>query len=396
MILKSKYIYLCGLGNSLEFFEFTLFGFVAPLIQKIFWVSGFEVSLSSTYLVFSIGLVARPLGGIMFGYMGDKFGRRVAILSSIFLMSLSTLALGCLPIETFPKQSFIALIVIRLLQGISAGGEFSGAIIYAAEKTPSKNRAFVTSFVGAGGMVGMILGLFVSQMIINSDQANFLWRVGFWGASSFGIALYFLRRAAIHKSLRPLKTEKLEFSFLKKLLAPFWISAYGGILIYFGMFIVRHQFEKIFETAFLLPSILLFLPPVFAYLSDLTNRKFTAIIGIVLSFCALVMISNGINSFYVLNLYFIGAAAYIGPMHAMMFSLFKEKERYRGVSLSYALGMGVLGGLSPYLGALMLESMGAVFWITGGLSLFAFALIFIVLNTDSRGEYGTESIQSAF
>ena len=62
MILKSKYIYLCGLGNSLEFFEFTLFGFVAPLIQKIFWASGFEVSLSSTYLVFSIGLVARPLG----------------------------------------------------------------------------------------------------------------------------------------------------------------------------------------------------------------------------------------------------------------------------------------------------------------------------------------------
>ena len=83
-------------------------------------------------------------------------------------------------------------------------------------------------------------------------------------------------------------------------------------------------------------------------------------------------------------------------MHAMMFSLFKEKERYRGVSLSYALGMGVLGGLSPYLGALMLESMSAVFWITGGLSLFAFTLIFIVFNTDSRGKYGAESIQSAF
>ena len=132
-------------GNVLEWYDFALFGVLAPVIALHFFPTADPLAgLISSYTVFAIGFLARPLGGVIFGHIGDRFGRRQALVLSVVMMAIPTAAMGLLP--TYEQAGILApilLTLLRIVQGISTGGEFSGSIIFLVEQAPGHRRGLI-------------------------------------------------------------------------------------------------------------------------------------------------------------------------------------------------------------------------------------------------------------
>jgi len=142
------------IGNVLEWYDFGVYGYLVPTISQLFFPSGDPVvSLLSTFAVFGVGFVMRPVGSVLFGVYGDRHGRRKALSTVVFVMALATFAMGLLP--TYGEVGVLApalLVVVRLFQGLSAGGEWGGSTSYIVEFAPAERRGFFGSWqlVGVG------------------------------------------------------------------------------------------------------------------------------------------------------------------------------------------------------------------------------------------------------
>ena len=148
------------IGNVLEWYDFGVYGYLVPTISALFFPGGDPlVSLLSTFAVFGVGFVMRPVGSILFGVYGDKHGRRKALSAVIFVMAIATFAMGLLP--TYAQAGVIApalLVIVRLFQGLSVGGEFGGSTAYIVEFAPPGRRGFLGSFQLVGVAGGFLLG----------------------------------------------------------------------------------------------------------------------------------------------------------------------------------------------------------------------------------------------
>ncbi|HEY2828461.1 MAG TPA: MFS transporter, partial [Pirellulales bacterium] len=145
----SKRTVLAGMiGNVMEWYDFALFGFMAPILSPLFFPSQDRFAgLLATYGVFAIGFLMRPLGGIFFGHIGDRLGRKKALLWSILLMALPTTLLGLLP--TYAQVGLLApllLTLIRMLQGLSVGGEYVGSTTFLGEQAPANRRGYFATW----------------------------------------------------------------------------------------------------------------------------------------------------------------------------------------------------------------------------------------------------------
>ena len=147
-------------GNILEWYDFAIYGYVATIIARNFFPSGDEVgALLATFATFGIGFVARPLGGIIIGRMGDTKGRKSALLLTIFLMALGTIGIGVIPsYNSIGLLAPLLLVICRLMQGFAAGGEWGGATAFIVEWAPQNRRGFFGSFQQASVAGGLLLG----------------------------------------------------------------------------------------------------------------------------------------------------------------------------------------------------------------------------------------------
>eukprot|EP01037_Dinobryon_pediforme_P014726 gene14726-14852_t len=148
------------MGNLFEWYDFALFGYFAPIIGKLFFPSFDSMTqLLSAYGAFAAGYLARPLGGLLFGYIGDRYGRKKALVLTILLMAIPTAIIGILPTyNDIGIAASVLLIVLRLLQGISMGGNYSGSITFTTEHSPEKNRGLIGSFAVTSCLTGLLLG----------------------------------------------------------------------------------------------------------------------------------------------------------------------------------------------------------------------------------------------
>ena len=153
-------------GNVLEWYDFALYGFFAPTIGRLFFPSESRVaSLLATYGVFALAFALRPLGGLIFGHIGDRMGRKKALELSVLLMAVPTTLLGLLPTyHDIGLAAPIALTAIRALQGISVGGEFIGSISFLGEHAPSNRRGLLGSWTSASATLGAVLGSLVAAL----------------------------------------------------------------------------------------------------------------------------------------------------------------------------------------------------------------------------------------
>ena len=170
------------IGNVLEWYDFGVYGYLVPTISALFFPGGDPmVSLLSTFAVFGVGFVMRPVGSILFGIYGDKHGRRKALSAVIFVMAIATFAMGLLP--TYAQAGVLApalLVVVRLFQGLSVGGEFGGSTAYIVEFAPRDRRGFFGSFQLVGVAGGFLLGSLTAALFIGSlsDADRLAWAGG--------------------------------------------------------------------------------------------------------------------------------------------------------------------------------------------------------------------------
>src|SRR6185437_14496071 len=169
------------IGNVLEWYDFGVYGYLVPTLSGLFFPnSDPTASLLSTFAVFGVGFLMRPVGSIVFGIYGDRYGRRAALSAVIFVMAIATFALGLLP--TYAEAGILGpvlLVVVRLFQGLSTGGEFGGSSAYIVEYAPQHRRGFVGSFqlvgLATGFLCGSLTAALLNSLLTKEDLAGWGW-----------------------------------------------------------------------------------------------------------------------------------------------------------------------------------------------------------------------------
>ncbi|MGV0800130.1 MFS transporter, partial [Mycolicibacterium elephantis] len=186
-------------GTVVEWYEFFLYATAATLVfNKVFFAEGTSEAsgLIAALLTYAVGFVARPLGGVVFGHFGDKYGRKKLLQFAILLVGAVTFLMGCLPTyEQIGVWAPILLVVLRFLQGFAVGGEWGGAVLLVAEHSPNDKRAFWASWpqaaVPVGNMLATVVLLILTQALSEASFLSWGWRIAFWlSAVVVGIGYY--------------------------------------------------------------------------------------------------------------------------------------------------------------------------------------------------------------
>jgi len=381
--INKKILFASLVGTSFEFYEFVVYGFLAPIVSPLFFPSNEPaISLISGLGVFALGFLARPIGGLVFGYIGDHYGRKKALSLSIILMSIPTCLIGLLP--TYASIGWLAplfLMVCRLLQGICTGGEYNGAGIFLVEHTKEGKKGLASGILVAGCVTGMFLGSSVSFFMHFFD---FSWRVPFLLGIIPGVIGYYIRRS-IEESpifeiakkkkkmerepiLRLIKKEELINMFRAAGIASFAASLFYFLYIFCNSFIP--EISKVSQedlvgiltgAAVMYMVFLLILGWISDYIGHASLMKFAAVTTAIFlypAFSYLVVDGSVLDSVLFLLLFSFLLAAYVAPSHTVMVSLFPVKGRYRLISLSYSLGLSILGGTAPMFSMILFREIG--------------------------------------
>ena len=199
LVGKQKVLGAAVVANVLEWYDFGLYGYFAPILAGLFFPAQDKfVSLISTFGVFAVGFLVRPLGAVVFGHLGDKVSRNRALSTSIMLMAVPTTLLGLLP--TYAQVGIaapIALILIRILQGFSVGGQLGGSLTILVENAPPGRRGLVGSWSNGGAVMGMLLGSGIGALITSTASPEWVntwgWRIPFLFGSLVGAVGFYMR-----------------------------------------------------------------------------------------------------------------------------------------------------------------------------------------------------------
>jgi MHS family proline/betaine transporter-like MFS transporter len=385
--LSKKQVLIASLGNTLEWFDFGLFIFLAPIIGVNFFPSDDPItSTLATLSIFAAGFICRPLGGIIFGHSGDTHGRAKTLRISILIITLSTLCIGLLP--TYKSIGILAPVlfgILRLSQGFSVGGEYSGVMIYLAESAPNEKRGFITSFAGIGANIGFLTATLVVMLLnyglSHQEVVNWGWRIPFLLIGIPGsLLLYFRFKLAETPTFTHLKQshhlEKSPFITVvrhapKQLLKILGITFMSSSLYYVFFGYMPHYLHDYFNiansTAFLLQSFflitMLFLAPLAAICGDRFGRKNMMMLT------AFGTIIFAIPGFYLLQFQSI-PAIFLSLAIATLLSSSDQGNslsavvencpanvRYSGIAFSYNLGTAIVGGTAPLVVTLLTQKI---------------------------------------
>ena len=364
-LLNKRILPFAFFGNALEFYEFTVYAIFAPLFAKEFFVTDSEtLSLIYSWAVFAIAFFTRPFGAFVFGYIGDKLGRKIALSFSILSMAGATLSMGLLPTyEAAGLFAPISMICLRMIQGISTGGEYNGAAIYLIEKFQYKRPGLIGGISMASCVVGSLTGTIFGKWC----SAHDLWRLAFIMGGVFGMILFFLRFMLTESLVLDVKSkilhnvQKLPMRlYVSKFVANIAIAGFNGSLAYtlFGFSImylqkyVGYSQPEAFNLNIAGMAMFLISNPFWGYVYDKLQPNYWKLI-IVFDCVMTVVVFNMIHTpIYGLNLagmMILGTltASIAGPSHAFFQEGIRPEIRYRFVSISCATGMALIGGITP-------------------------------------------------
>lgn len=386
-----KVITAAGVGHFVEWFDFGLYGTLATVIAAHFFQEGNpQAALLSSFAVFGAGFVMRPLGGLFFGSMGDRLGRKNTLALVILITSGATVVMGLLPtFDTIGIWAPVLLVLVRLVQGFAAGGESSGATTLLAEYAPSNRRGFVASFVDVFGFAAFVVSaglVLLFTATLGSDALNdWGWRVMFLLALPLGLAGLYLRQKledtpefqAIQKkgeiAASPLRTSVSRWWKALLFCVGFVVLKAVGhwILQTFMPSYLQNTLGYEQQTSYAVTVIglvaITVLVPVFGLLSDKIGRRPVMLIGaggfIVLTYPTLMLMGSGtfLAAAAALILLGIFLAAYDGAMSAAMAELFPTNIRYGSMAIAYNLSVALFGGITPWFSQSLIEWTGNTF-----------------------------------
>lgn len=374
--MKKASILAAVSGNIIEWYDFALYMFLAPVLAKNFFSEDDHLTaMLSTFLIYAIGFFIRPLGSIIFGHLGDRLGRTKTLKLSILLISLPTIGIGLLPsYEHWGIFAGLTLALLRVIQGICIGGEFAGSMIYLTEMASGDKRAFLSSMANNGSNFGILcatlVAAFTSSIMPEAEFYAYGWRVPFLIGGIFGLLGLWLRRDILETPVfESLSTQKrlhkfpvlAVFRHHKKAMLNICLllvmSSIGSyVLLEFMSTYLNQYFGYSLKSALQIQSvynlITFGLVVIAARYSDRYGRK------PLLMTSALGYIILAIPCFYLLKT--IGSAIFLLPLvifycieqattPATIVELFPSASRYTGISISYNTTMAIVSGTAPLL-----------------------------------------------
>ncbi|MEM0484733.1 MAG: MFS transporter [Pyrobaculum sp.] len=376
-------------GAFLEWVDFYTYALLAVIVAKVFFPSADPIaSLLASFAALAIGFLFRPLGAILFGKLGDQFGRKIAFIAAMILMLASTLGIGLLPgYAEIGILASIGVFILRIIQGLALGGGYGAAITYLGEFVPEHRRGFFTGFLfttPAAGMatVGALIWLFSN--ILGTQAFNaWGWRLNFIvaGVIVFIIVLImhmFYKETPVFsmlKAVRRVTSAPIREVFSRRylpLVLMAWIGVVGahGPIWYtnqlFNAYYIGPNFQNYVDaaTASALLSTAtyaaLWMYPLFGYISDRIGRKPVLLLGIYgnalwfpIAFWLIDQVGphKDLTALWLLfwSMTLFNGIGYSGAMSAFLLELFPARIRLSAVALAYNLGYGVTGGLTPFV-----------------------------------------------
>lgn len=396
------------IGNIFEWYEMYTFIYLAPIISKVFFPpnEGFT-NIISVFFIFAIGFIARPLGGIFFGRLGDIVGRKKTLVLSVVMMSIPSLLMAIAPTyERMGVYSIWILIFVRLLQSFPAGGEFPGAFCYLYESAPYKNRRFLSSWGAVGNQIGIILALaeaiILESFLSKEALLSWGWRVAFFSGSIIGFLGFFLRYfldetplfrdVEAHNRIVSESIIKVLIRHKRGIIKGVLYCVVDAVVFYLLSTTIPIYFKRVFNLSYINNMYLTvgglicmtILLPYFGRLGDLYSNKKLLIfstIGIVIcSFFTLHFMNshNLMLTIISIGLITIFLACITALIPYLLCSLFPTGVRFTCVALSFNLVDGLIGGASPLITLDLFKdtgSNGSFVWIvlvSAIISLFAF------------------------
>jgi MFS family permease len=392
-----RVIVAASVGNIIEWYDFYIFGSLAAVLSVKFFEQSHPVAaLLSTIALFTAGFLIRPLGAFLFGWMGDRVGRKYTFLITLTGMGLGTGAIGLIPTyQSIGLTAAFLLFGLRMIQGLCLGGEYGGAITYVAEHVPDDRRGYYTGWLQTSPTLGIVVSLavIIVTRIYFGDQAfnEWAWRVPF--LLSFllvAIAIYIrlqLQETPIFQEIKargqmtrnPWKEAFLS-SNIKYIGIAIIVLIGQGVVWYSGQFWALYFLQQVSKvdaltSAYIVGAALLIATPsliFFGWLSDLIGRKPVILGGMLLAaityyplYLWLGTVTQPGNINYPIAVFIIFIlVCYVGmvygPVGAFLAEFFPSRIRYTSVSVPYHIGNGWGGGLVPFITSAAFAATGSL------------------------------------
>jgi len=387
-------------GNLIEWYDFALYLFLAPIIAQQFFPTGSKLALLGTFTVHAVSFFFRPLGAVLFGHIGDRYGRAIALRLSLSCLAALSMVMALLPTyHSIGPLATVMLCLCRIGQGICLGGEFAGSMIYLGETVHAQRRSFYTSFSNNASNIGILFAAgsaaLLAYVLPEHTFATLGYRVLFFIGGLIGVVGFAFRtdlketeaflemKEKVRKPLAiAIKQHPKAFVDLFLLLI---ISALGSYAFigYMSTFLSQNIALNVaaalrYETFFI--AVTLILVPVFAYYADKISPfnmlKKACIAYLVLSIPCYFLLYHYQMPLFLLPLV-VAYSMEQSCVPALLMDYFPAQIRYTGVSMTYNTCMALIGGLSPLMGQLLIESwdiqygIGLLLMVGAVMALFA-------------------------
>ncbi|MFC8067701.1 glycine betaine/L-proline transporter ProP [Streptomyces sp. NPDC057293] len=388
--LVRRAVKAAALGNAMEWFDFGVYSYIAVTLGKVFFPSGNPTAqLLSTFGAFAAAFLVRPLGGMVFGPLGDRVGRQKVLALTMILMAAGTFAIGLIPsYATIGVWAPVLLLAARLVQGFSTGGEYAGASTFIAEYAPDKRRGFLGSWLEFGTLAGYIGGAglvtLMTALLSDGDLTSWGWRIPFLIAGPMGIVGLYLRMRLEETPAFAAEVAKAERKRPKVPLREMVTGQWRALLLCVGLVLLFNVTDymllsympsyltselKYDETHGLLVvlavmALMMIVQPFAGALTDRVGRRPVIAAGcagfLLLSVPALLLIREGSLLAVGLGMAALGLllVCFTASMPSALPALFPTRVRYGSLSIGFNISVSLFGGTTPLVVTALIGATG--------------------------------------
>jgi MHS family proline/betaine transporter-like MFS transporter len=394
------------IGNVLELYDFAVYGYLAHVIAENFFPAEDDIAgLLAAFAVFAVGYLMRPIGGILIGHIGDRHSRKLALILSVGGMAVPTVLIGLLPTyATIGIAAPILLVLLRVAQGLSVGGEYVGSMVFLVESAPENRRGLYGAFCAAGAVCGILVGSAVAavlQAVFDPAEVQaWAWRLPFLAGGLLAVVGFLLRRTLAEPDRRGravVKTPIVEAfrRHPREIVTLVGLTVFNAVGFYIAFVFVASWLQQADGIA---PSValsinslnmilLVFVLVGFGWLSDrigrlpiLSGATLAAIVfGLPLF---LLMREGGLVGAFLGQLGFVVIVGAFAVQPALMVETVGGQVRVSAVAIAFNLGMGIIGGLSPLFATWLIvttgEEIAPAYFIIGAAVISFVATRFLV------------------
>ncbi|CAD6507963.1 Fosfomycin resistance protein AbaF [Paraburkholderia hiiakae] len=380
------------IGTMIEWYDFYIYATAAALVfgELYFPSEDRFVSTMASFATFAVGFFARPLGGLIFGHLGDRIGRKKALMTTLMMMGVATVCVGLLP--SYASVGMLApvlLVLLRVVQGIAVGGEWGGAVLMAGEHAPEGRRTFFASFAQLGSPAGLILSLLAFRSVTSLDKADFLswgWRLPFL-VSAVLLVVGIMIRLGVNESpeFEKLKDQRRT---LKLPVAEVFRSSWGLVLLCIGAntigiagvyftntFMIAYTTQYvgitrslILDCLFAVAIIQFLVQPLAAWLAERLGGarflKWAATAAMLSPYPMFVLVQSGkvVPMVIGIAIAVVCMASFYSVIAGFVSGVFPTRVRYSAISLSYQVCGAIAGGLTPLVGTWLAHHYVGQWW----------------------------------